>query len=92
MDIHESRYRRHCTLGQGKRTFVVLKLNKNDAADAAAICEAISRPTMRFVPMKTADQQASLMLVGRRDGPIRRHARAGEMPRPLLDPTPTSVC
>jgi transposase len=52
-----------------------LKLNKNDAADAAAICEAMSRPTMRFVPVKTADQQASLMLVGRRDGLIRRRTQ-----------------
>jgi len=52
-----------------------LKRNKNDAADAAAICEAMSRPTMRFVPMKTADQQASLMLVGRRDGLIRRRTQ-----------------
>ena len=34
-----------------------VKRNKNDAADAAAICEAVMRPTMRFVPIKTADQQ-----------------------------------
>jgi len=32
--------------------------NKNDAADAAAICEAVSRPSMRFVPVKTVEQQA----------------------------------
>ena len=31
---------------------------KNDAADAAAICEAVQRPNMRFVPIKTKDQQA----------------------------------
>lgn len=37
---------------------------KNDAADAEAQCEAMSRPTMRFVPVKTADNQAVLMLVG----------------------------
>ena len=30
-----------------------VKRNKNDAADAKAICEAVSRPTMRFVPVKT---------------------------------------
>src|SRR5262245_19222146 len=35
-----------------------LKRNKNDAADAAAICEAVVRPTMRFVAVKTAEQQA----------------------------------
>jgi transposase len=33
--------------------------NKNDAADAAAICEAAGRPTMRFVAIRTADQQAT---------------------------------
>jgi transposase len=35
-----------------------VRRNKNDAADAAAICEAVSRPSMRFVPIKTAEQQA----------------------------------
>lgn len=39
-----------------------VKRGKNDAADAAAICEAMSRPGMRFVPVKSADQQAVLML------------------------------
>jgi transposase len=39
-----------------------LKRSKNDANDAAAICEAVERPTMRFVPTKTRDQQAVLML------------------------------
>src|SRR5438477_2574350 len=36
-----------------------IKRNKNDAADAEAICEAVQRPRMRFVPVKTAEQQAS---------------------------------
>lgn len=39
-----------------------VKRNKNDAADAEAICEAVSRPSMRFVPVKTAEQQSVLML------------------------------
>src|SRR6516225_1508321 len=39
-----------------------IKRNKHDAADAEAICEAIGRPTMRFVPVKTADQQAAVLL------------------------------
>jgi transposase len=39
-----------------------VKRCKSDAADAAAICEAMSRPGMRFVPVKSADQQAILML------------------------------
>lgn len=48
-----------------------VKRGKNDAADADALCEAMSRPTMRFVPMKTAEEQAALMLVGVRDRLIR---------------------
>ena len=39
-----------------------VKRGKNDALDAAAICEALSRPGMRFVPIKSADQQAVLMV------------------------------
>lgn len=38
-----------------------VKRQKNDMADAEAICEAVTRPTMRFVPLKTVDQQAVLM-------------------------------
>ena len=39
-----------------------VKRNKNDAADAEAICEAVTRPTMRFVEIKTSAQQSVLML------------------------------
>jgi transposase len=39
-----------------------VRRQKNDAADAAAICEAVTRPTMRFVPVKSEEQQAALML------------------------------
>jgi len=39
-----------------------VKRSKNDANDAAAICEAVTRPSMRFVPLKTREQQAALML------------------------------
>ena len=39
-----------------------VRRQKNDAADAAAICEAVTRPSMRFVPVKTEAQQAVLML------------------------------
>jgi transposase len=39
-----------------------LKRSKNDANDAAAICEAVARPSMRFVAVKTKEQQAALML------------------------------
>ncbi len=44
-----------------------VKRGKNDAIDAAAICEAMSRPGMRFVPIKSAEQQAALMLLRTRD-------------------------
>jgi len=54
-----------------------VKRNKNDAADAEAICEAMSRPSMRFVPVKTVEQQAALMLAGTRDGLIRRQTQLG---------------
>jgi transposase len=39
-----------------------VKRNKNDAADAAAICEAVTRPTMRFVAVKSREQQSLMML------------------------------
>lgn len=58
-----------------------VKRGKNDAADAAALCEAMSRPTMRFVPVKTAEQQAALMLVGRRDGLTRERTRLSNVIR-----------
>src|SRR6478752_6183346 len=39
-----------------------VKRSKNDANDAAAICEAVTRPSMRFVPIKSEQQQSGLML------------------------------
>ena len=39
-----------------------LKRSKNDANDAEAICEAVTRPSMRFVALKTKEQQASLFI------------------------------
>ena len=44
-----------------------VKRHKNDAADAEAICEAVSRPSMRFVPVKSPEQQSVLMLHRARD-------------------------
>ena len=49
-----------------------VKRGKNDAADAAAICEAVTRPSMRFVPIKSAEQQSVLMLHRSRDLLIRQ--------------------
>ena len=52
-----------------------VKRGKSDAADAAAICEAVGRPSMRFVPVKTAEQQAALMLHRTRDLLIRQRTQ-----------------
>lgn len=48
-----------------------VKTNKNDAADAEAICEAVTRPSMRFVSVKTEEQQALLLIHRERDGLMR---------------------
>jgi transposase len=55
--------------------------NKNDARDAEAVCEAMSRPRMRFVPVKTTEQQAALMLVGIRDQLTARRTQLSNMIR-----------
>src|SRR5262249_55889753 len=49
-----------------------LKRKKHDAADAEAICEAVQRPTMRFVPVKTAEQQAAQLLHRGREQLVRQ--------------------
>jgi len=52
-----------------------VKRSKNDAADAAGICEAVTRPSMRFVPVKTAESQAALMLHRSRDLLVRQRTQ-----------------
>jgi transposase len=52
-----------------------VRRGKNDAADAAAICEAVTRPSMRFVPVKSVDQQAALMAHRSRDLLIRQRTQ-----------------
>ena len=52
-----------------------VKRHKNDTADAEAICEAALRPTMRFVPVKTADQMARSMLFRTRDLLVRQRTQ-----------------
>jgi transposase len=54
-----------------------VKRNKNDGRDAEGLCEAVSRPTMQFVPMKTEEQQAALMLAGVRQQLIARRTQLG---------------
>jgi transposase len=51
--------------------------NKNDAKDAEALCEAMSRPKMRFVRVKTAEEQAALMLATIRDRLVRNRTQLG---------------
>lgn len=58
-----------------------VRRNKNDAADAEAICETMSRPRTWFVPAKSADQQAGLMLAGTRDALIRRRTQLSNIIR-----------
>jgi transposase len=61
-----------------------VKTNKNDAADAEAICEAVSRPSMRFVPIKTVEQQAVLSLHRMRTGFIQMRTEQANRIRGLL--------
>ena len=49
-----------------------VKTNKHDAADAEAICEAVTPPNMRFVPIKSPEQQAVLALHRSRQGSIKQ--------------------
>ena len=52
-----------------------LRRQKNDAADAEAICEAVSRPTMRFVPIKSVERQGVLVLHRTRELLVRQRTR-----------------
>jgi len=61
-----------------------VKTNKNDAADAEAICEAVSRPTMRFVPIKNGEQQAVLALHRARQGFVKARTAQANQVRGLL--------
>ncbi len=61
-----------------------VKTNKNDAADAEAICEAVSRPNMRFVAKKNAEQQAILSIHRARQGFVKARTAQGNQIRGLL--------
>jgi transposase len=61
-----------------------VKTNKNDVADAEAICEAVARPNMRFVPVKNVDQQAVLALHRARQGFVRARTAQANQIRGLL--------
>ncbi|MBB2488197.1 IS110 family transposase [Mitsuaria sp. WAJ17] len=61
-----------------------VKSNKNDAADAEAICEAVSRPSMRFVPIKNVEQQSVLSLHRVRQGFVKARTAQANQIRGLL--------
>src|ERR1700726_4636435 len=70
-----------CKLGHGVKLIApqhvkpYIKRNKNDGRDAEGLCEAMSRPTMQFVAVKTEEQQAALMLAGMRERLVARRTQ-----------------
>ena len=61
-----------------------LKRGKTDAADAKAICEAVARPTMRFVAVKSPEQQAALSMHRARDLLVKQRMQLVNMMRASL--------
>src|SRR5271165_6248263 len=61
-----------------------MKTNKNDVADAEAICEAVGRPNMRFVPLKTTEQQSVLAVHRARQGFVKARTAQANAIRGLL--------
>ena len=61
-----------------------VKTNKNDRNDAEAICEAVARPNMRFVAVKTAEMQAVLALHRARQGFVKARTAQANQIRGLL--------
>lgn len=61
-----------------------VKTNKNDMADAEAICEAVTRPNMRFVPIKNVEQQAILSVHRARQGFVKARTAQSNQIRGLL--------
>ncbi len=61
-----------------------VKTNKNDAADAEAICEAVGRPNMRFVPIQNGEQQAVLAMHRARQGFVKARTAQANQIRGLL--------
>lgn len=61
-----------------------VKSNKNDANDAQAICEAVGRPSMRFVAIKTVEQQSVLSLHRAREGFVKQRSATANQIRGLL--------
>ena len=73
-----------CKLIPARYVKAYLKTNKNDLRDAEAICEAVQRPTMHFVPIKSVDQQAVLTLHRSRELLIAQRTQLGNSIRAQL--------
>src|SRR5450759_1168526 len=71
-----------CSPCNARRGYV--KTNKNDKADAEAICEAVSRPNMRYVSVKTVEQQAILSVHRARAGFVKARTAQANQIRGLL--------
>lgn len=78
-----SRNNRPIARGSSRPAYVkaYIKRNKTDAADAEAICEAVTRPTMRFVPTKSAEQQAAGLVLKARELLVRQRSQASNVLR-----------
>jgi transposase len=61
-----------------------VKRNKNDARDAAGVCEALSRPSMRFVAVKSVEQQATLAVHTTRALLVRQRTQVANALRAML--------
>lgn len=80
-----------CKLIPARYVKAYLKTNKNDLRDAEAICEAVQRPTMHFVPVKSVDQQAVLTLHRSRELLIAQRTQLGNSIRASL-PSSAPIC
>src|SRR5204863_2866545 len=78
------RYGHHVRLMPPAYVKPYLKRNKNDGRDAEGICEAVTRPTMRFVAIKSIEQQATLAVHGTRALLVRQRTMAANALRAAL--------
>jgi transposase len=79
-----AREARACSQARPQFVTPYVKGNKNDANDAEAICEAVGRPNMRFVPVKSAEQQDVLALHRVRSGLVKERTAQANRLRGLL--------
>src|SRR6266478_6540288 len=75
LDIAKNVFQVHGIDATAKDVKAYVKRNKNDAVDAEASCEAVRRPTMRFVGVKSAEQQGRLMQHRTRDLLLRQRTQ-----------------